>query len=529
MSDAALPADVREFIISTLAPRPGLKRFAIGFLLFLAAMTCVAVYLGRLRLPRIDAVIPAFAVAMLIADLLTAFLLFAQFLVLRWRALIAISCGYLYTGLITVVWTLTFPGITSLSKWLGAGLQTTAWLYIFWHAGFPLFAIAYVLLDNKKRENLVPHGSLAIAISGGIVMVILIIAALAVLATAGQDWLPKVAIGPMFFSCMWLVPLGCSALLTAIAALLLLVRRNKSVLDLGLMVVMFSFLSQSIIAFASNERFTLTWYAERAIALVAANLALAVMLYETTTLYTQLLRALLARRLERDARLMTGDAISASIAHDVRQPLTGIMANADAALRFLKRQHPDLDEVEDALMCILSDGRRAGTVVENIRASFKSVAAERKPLDVEKLVKDSLELSSAALQAHRISLEVRVDSRPPPVMGDEIQLQRVLLNLIINAADAMAVVRYRERVLRVSCGQEVGRVRIAVEDSGPGVEPAHIERIFDPLFTTKPAGTGLGLAICRSIVEAHQGTLVAEPNPSGGARFLLDLPAGTAC
>jgi signal transduction histidine kinase len=529
MSNAAVPADVRAFIISTLAPRPGQKRCALGFLVFLAAMTSVGVYLGRARLPRIDAVIPAFAVAMFIADLLTAFLLFAQFFVLRSRALIAISCGYLYTGLITVVWTLTFPGVTPLTERLGAGLQTTAWLYIFWHAGFPLFAIAYVFLDNEKREKLVPHGSLGIAASGSIALVVSLIGALAVLATAGQGWLPKVAIGPMFFSRMWLVPLGCSALLTVIATVLLSRRMNKSVLDLGLMVVMFSFLSQSIIAFASDERFTLTWYAERAIALVAANLVLAVMLYETTTLYTQLVRALLARRLERDARLMTGDAISASIAHDVRQPLTGILANADAALRFLKRRNPDLDEVEDALRCILNDGQRAGTVVENIRASFKSGAQQRKPLDVEKLVKDSLELSSAALQAHRISLDVTLEGGLPPVIGDEIQLQRVFLNLIINAADAMALIRYRERVLRVSCGLVSGKVRISVEDSGPGVEPEHIERIFDPLFTTKPAGTGLGLAICRSIVEAHQGRLVAAPNRSRGALFLIYLPAGAAC
>jgi signal transduction histidine kinase len=253
------------------------------------------------------------------------------------------------------------------------------------------------------------------------------------------------------------------------------------------------------------------------------------MLYETTTLYTQLVRALLARRLERDARLMTGDAISASIAHEVRQPLTGILANADAALRFLKRRNPDLDEVEDALRCILNDGQRAGTVVENIRASFKSGAQQRKPLDVEKLVKDSLELSSAALQAHRISLDVTLEGGLPPVIGDEIQLQRVFLNLIINAADAMALIRYRERVLRVSCGLVSGKVRISVEDSGPGVEPEHIERIFDPLFTTKPAGTGLGLAICRSIVEAHQGRLVAAPNRSRGALFLIYLPAGAAC
>jgi C4-dicarboxylate-specific signal transduction histidine kinase len=163
-------------------------------------------------------------------------------------------------------------------------------------------------------------------------------------------------------------------------------------------------------------------------------------------------------------------------------------------------------------------------VIESIRASFKFGAGVRASLDVEELVRNSLALSQVELQAQGISVSLVMADRLPRVVGDEIQLQQVLLNLIINATDAMATVT--DRVLRISCGrQEPGRVGISVEDTGPGVEPTHIEQIFDPLFTTKPAGTGLGLAICRSIVEAHQGSLVAVHNQSRGALFKLFLPA----
>jgi C4-dicarboxylate-specific signal transduction histidine kinase len=282
------------------------------------------------------------------------------------------------------------------------------------------------------------------------------------------------------------------------------------------------------VAFGALSRFTVAWYCERAFALLAANLVLSVMIYESTTLYAQLVRALVAQHRERVARLMTGDVVSASITHEVRQPLTGIMTNADAGLRFLKRESPDFDEIEAALQSILNDGHRACTVIESVRASFTSGASVRTLLDMEKLIRDSLALARAELQTNRISVNVVLADRLPSVMGDEIQLQQVLLNLIINATDAMANVEDRERALHISCGrQDPGRVKISVEDSGPGIDPKNIGRIFDPLFTTKPAGTGLGLAICRSILEAHQGSLTARPSRSRGALFELLLPAET--
>jgi signal transduction histidine kinase len=517
--------DRREFFISTVAPGKGQTRVAASFVLFLVAFGVVVVLYRGVQLPPIYAVIPAFATALVITDLLTAFLLFSQFLLVRRRALLAIASGYLFTAFIVFPWAMTFPGLFSPTGLLGAGLQTTTWLYVLWHAGFPMFVIVYALLKDDDPAKDLWHGSPVIAIFSSVLLVAVLVCALTFLTTIGQDLLPIIAVDVIHQSRTWNIVLSCSCPLAAIAGVLVWLRRG-SVLDLWLMVVMFSFfLELFLVSIANNARFESTWYATRVLGLLSASFVLFALLYETTTLYAQLLRALLARRRERDARLVTGDAVSASIAHEMRQPLTGIMANADAGLRFLKRENPNFEEVESALQSILDDGRRAGVLIETIRASFKSGAGVRTSLDIEKLVRDSLALARVELQEHRISVNVGLADRLPRVMGDEVQLQQVLLNLIINAADAMAAVSDRERVLHITGRHESGRVSILVEDSGPGVEPKIFERIFDPLCTTKPSGTGLGLAICRSIVEAHHGSLVAIPNRSRGALFQLIMPA----
>jgi signal transduction histidine kinase len=520
--------DARGFFISTVAPGRGQTRLAAAFVLFLVAFGVVVALYRRVQLPPIYAIIPAFAMALVITDLLTAFLLYSQFWLLRRRALLVIASGYLFTAFILVPWAMTFPGSFSPGGLLGAGAQTTAWLYVLWHAGFPMFVIGYALLKDHDPAKSLSHGSPVTAIFASVVLVAAFVCALTFLTTVGQDLLPSIAVDALHQRQPWNILVSCSGALAAMAGALIWLRHG-SVLDLWLMVVMFSFSLESfLVSIATNSRFDLTWYATRFLGLLSASFVLSTLLYETTTLYAQLLRALLARRRERDARLMTGDAVSASLAHEMRQPLTGIVANAEAGLRFLKRESPVLEEVEAALQCILDDGYRAGAVIESVRASFRSGAGVRTSLDIKKLVRNSLALSRAELQAHKISVNVVTAERVPRVIGDEIQLQQVLINLIINATDAMATVMDRERVLQISCGQQQpGRVSISVEDSGPGVEPEDIERVFDPLFTTKPSGTGLGLAISRSIVEAHQGSLVAVPNRcrSGGALFQLLLPA----
>src|SRR5262249_39842797 len=199
-------------------------------------------------------------------------------------------------------------------------------------------------------------------------------------------------------------------------------------------------------------------------------LLLFALLYETTALYGQLLRAILAQRREREARLMTGDAVAASIAHEIKQPLSAMTMNANASLRWLDRAAPDLDEAKAALQRIVANGHRVGAVIENIRALFKRDARTRTSLDVNNLIREALALVRDALQPHRIAVQADDNQSFPRIEGNQVQLQQVLVNLITNAIDSMAT-EDGERVLSLrSEVHDAGSVMVSVEDTGKGVE-----------------------------------------------------------
>jgi signal transduction histidine kinase len=228
------------------------------------------------------------------------------------------------------------------------------------------------------------------------------------------------------------------------------------------------------------------------------------------------------------APLLTGDAVAAMIAHEVKQPLSAMILNTDAALLWLDRAMPDLDEAKAALRRIIADGYRAAKVIESTRAIFKNDVSNRTSLDVNDLIAEALDLTRADLEKHRIMIEAESNSHLPQVRGDRIQLQQVLLNLITNAIDSMAT-KDEARVLSVrSEVHGTGSVVISVADTGPGIGTQERERIFKPLFTTKAGGMGMGLSICRSIIEAHGGRLWVAPNKPEGAVFHLMLLADDA-
>ena len=223
---------------------------------------------------------------------------------------------------------------------------------------------------------------------------------------------------------------------------------------------------------------------------------------------------------------MTWDAVSASIAHEIRQPLAAVIISAQAGLRWLRRPQPEIGEAEEAFESIARDGRRAEEIIGKTRAIYRKGAGERIALDINELVKASLALMRPELERHRVSVHMDLSEGLPPVKGDKVQLQQVLVNLTTNAIDSIAATEGGERVLRVrSDNDSANKVTIAVEDSGRGVESTDIEEIFNPLFTTKSQGMGMGLTICRSIVEAHDGRLWAAPNQPRGAVFQFSLPA----
>ena len=224
-------------------------------------------------------------------------------------------------------------------------------------------------------------------------------------------------------------------------------------------------------------------------------------------------------------RVTTMGELSASIAHEVNQPIAATVTNAQAALRWLRAQPPDLDEVRASLSRIVEDGKRAGNVISGIRALINKVPPRKDRFDLNEAILEMIVLTRSEVFKHGISLRTELAPGLPGVDGDRTQLQQVTLNLILNAIEAMGGIDVRARELWISTEREAaGGVLVTVRDSGPGLDPADTERVFTAFYTTKPKGMGMGLAICRSMVEAHGGRMWASANEPGGAVFQFTLP-----
>jgi signal transduction histidine kinase/CheY-like chemotaxis protein len=224
-------------------------------------------------------------------------------------------------------------------------------------------------------------------------------------------------------------------------------------------------------------------------------------------------------------RLTTMGELTASIAHEINQPLAAIVTQSEAALEFLDRDDPDLDEARDSLLSITEDGMRAGEVIRGLRALAGKSGPQLTKLEIDDVIKQVLALTRSELLRHDVVLRTDLDAADRPVMGDRVQLQQVLLNLIMNGVEAMRAVTERTRELTVSSMlAEPGAVLVSIKDTGTGLDPSVAERVFQPFFTTKSNGLGMGLSICRSIVETHGGRLWVSPRTSHGADVRFTVP-----
>ena len=224
-------------------------------------------------------------------------------------------------------------------------------------------------------------------------------------------------------------------------------------------------------------------------------------------------------------RVATMGQLTASITHEVNQPITAAVTYALAARRFLSAEPPNFREVDDALALIVKEGNRAGEVVGRIRALIKKAPARKDAVAINDAILEVIALTRAEAANNSVSVRTQLAEGLPRVQGDRVQLQQVLLNLIINAIEAMRDVGEEERELLIGTRNEPDGVSVEVRDSGPGFAPAVIERVFEPFYTTKPEGMGMGLSICRSIIEAHGGRLWAIPCEPRGALFQFTIPA----
>src|SRR5262252_2519492 len=227
-------------------------------------------------------------------------------------------------------------------------------------------------------------------------------------------------------------------------------------------------------------------------------------------------------------RVATLGQLTASIAHEIKQPLAATVANAHAALRWLGRQPPDLGEVRQALGRIVEIGHRAGDVVTQIRALIQKAPPRQDHVDLNAAIREVIELARGEATKNDVSMRTQLADGLPLILGDRVQLQQVVLNLIINAIEAMSGLSEGARDLLISTAEaESNGVLVAVTDSGPGLESASLDRLFDAFYTTKPDGLGMGLSICRSIIDAHGGRLWASANVPQGAILQFVLPAHT--
>lgn len=528
-------------VLANIPPTPGQRRIARAFLLALLVILLGTWPFAAIHLPEVDAFVPTLAAALFVSDCVTAALLFAQFSILRQWALLVIASGYLFSALIVVAHALTFPGAFTPTGVLGSGLQSAVWLYWFWHSGLPLAIIGYALLKDTDRVADVRFTGYAISVS--VAGVLALVIGLFWFVTQHDDLLPITFVDAHPLSLFRRVIGGIVVLALGGIALWLLWPRQRSLLDQWLVIALCALLLEVALASVlSAGRYNLAWYAGRFYQLVTATVVMVVLLAEMTRLYAglarsnamlqherkRLQRAIDAQHRERDARLMTGDAVAATIAHEVKQPLAAMITRSDTGLRWLDRAAPELDMAKAEFRHIAADGHRAAAVIESIRANFRKDERVRASFDVDNLIEEAISLLEDDLKSHRILVKIERSARPLRVIGDRIQVQQVLLNLITNAIEAMITVDGPRELAVSSSLSDDGDVMISVADTGMGIAAQDLQRVFDPLFTTKSRGMGMGLSICRSIVQAHDGMLWVSPNAPRGSIFQFVLGANTA-
>jgi signal transduction histidine kinase len=512
-----------EFSIATATATAGHRRLAFAII----GLTIVAYLLiaanAAAPLPHVHSFIPTVYAIVFVADIVTAVLLFAQFSATHSRSLLVLASGYLFASLMVVAHSLTFPEAFTPTGLLGAGAQTSPWLYVLWRLGFGVAIVSYAMLRSNPQTRNVVESSPRSALSWAVALVIFAALALITLTTAGRDLLPPV-IENIRFLPLGLFATGLIALTNLLALVLLAAAPRKTILDLWLIVAVFALLAEStMVTFFIPERYTFGFYALRAISVPVAKVVLVVLLWESMRLHANLAISNRELRHERANRLTNAAMGLAAIAHEIRQPLTGIGLTAAAGQQMLDRSPPDIDKAKAFLGEIREGATNANEVFVGILKLFRG-EKDRGIVDVNALTVEATRRLRQALEDNDVALSTTLASDLPVVRGDSAQLQEVILNLIQASIETMTPATTSRRVINIETSRlGPGAVSISLQDSGPGIEPQKLANIFDPFVTTK-GGPGLGLAICKMIVEHHGGKLSAVSHENGGARFDITLP-----
>jgi signal transduction histidine kinase len=526
----ALQDEVQDFplVIATLSATERQKTIALGIVILLIAATVAIAPFASRQVARVDAFIPVLQTVLSVADFITAALLFAQYSIQPQRALLALASGYLFSGAFAFLQTLAFPGAYAQAGLIGDPLNTPAWFFVLWHTTFPTAIFVYALSKNAKTTTALPSG-VSVGTSIGITLgcVFAVTSGFTWVVTEKPELLPSLYITNVTLQTRFANQINVVLGLWGTAALVALWLRRRTILDLWLMVTLLAWMPNFMVAaIASSVRFTVGWYSARCFVLIGSSMLLTVLLTETTFLYSRLASAMILQRRERTNRLLSVDAVTAAIAHELNTPLGAIALNASTALSHLRSDPPELGEVDDILKDIEADSFRAGGIISSIRELSKKTIDRRAPTRVEDIARLILRLVHHDLLINEVSVATEFHDNVPGVHLDAIQLQQVLLNLIRNAIDAMGSVAPERRRLRITTSFDGdSTVLLSVQDSGLGIPLEDRKHIFDPFFTTKSAGMGLGLAICSAAIEKEGGQLRLIKSDSEGSIFEVALVA----
>jgi signal transduction histidine kinase len=515
-------------VIATMPATGRHRTIAVGVIVFLTVAAVAIAPFASIQVAQIDAFIPVLQTVLSVADLITATLLFAQFSIQPQRALLALASGYIFSGSFAFLQTLAFPGAYAPDGLIGDTLNTPGWLFVLWHTTFPTAILVYALSKEADGVAALQGRSTMTVIGITIACVLAVTAGLTWIVTAKAEFLPSLYTANLTLQTRFANQINVALWLWGATALAVLLARRRTILDLWLMVTLLAWMPNFLVAaIASSVRFSIGWYAARCFVLIGSCMLLSVLLIETTFLYSRLASAVILQRRERANRLLSVEAVTAAIAHELRTPLGAIALNASTALSQLRSNPPEIEEMDEILTDIETDSLRAGAIISSIRELSKNATDGRALTRVEDVARLVLKLLRHDLQINEVSVATEFHGDLPEVYLDGTQLQQVLLNLVKNAIDAMRSVAPETRRLRLTTGFE-GRstVWLSVQDSGPGIAVEDRERIFDPFFTTKSGGMGLGLAICFTVVENHGGKLRLVQSDSEGTTFELAIPVG---
>lgn len=528
-------ANERGIFLSTWPAGHADRRLALAVVIVSTVVFLAAAPFATVPLGQVPAFLPIYQSALVICELITAVLLYGQYSILRSRALLVLASGYLFSACMAVAHLLSFPGLFAQGGLLGAGGQTTAWLYFLWHGAFPLFAIAYVLLrDREAAEGAAANERPGIAVPSSLAAALAAAVALVLVATAGHDALPAIMQGDRDAASK--VVVAAVAWSSSLLALVILWRRQRSVLDLWLMVVMCVWIFDIALAAVLNAgRYDLGWYAGRIYGLLAASFVLAILLLANGVLYARLAQAFEGeRRARRRAQEKTDelaainkelDSFSYSVSHDLRAPVRAVEGFAS----ILREDYGvRLDAEGRRLLGVIADSaKRMTQMIEDLLAFAR---LGRQPIrtqqvQLEELVNQTIAELRMLHGARRIDIAV---GRLGAADADPALLRHALTNLIGNA---IKFTRDRDpAVIEVGCredGETAGEPVYYVKDNGAGFDMRNSERLFGVFQRFHRAdefeGTGVGLAIVHKVITRHGGRLWADSAPGAGATFYFTL------